>query len=655
MPDDDFTPRLGRIGNQGKTERYLAKVVRAARRAGKRGTSGSRRFDGSRVGRGAARARVLASGDGSASFRARRVIVKTRLVMMKGKGLRAAVAHLRYIERDGVTRDGAPGQLYGPEQDEADGKGFLDRCDGDRHQFRFIVSPEDGDQYPDLKPFVRRLMDQMEEDLGTKLDWVAVDHHNTGHPHTHIILRGKDDRGQNLVIARDYISSGMRERASRIATLDLGPRTDLEIEQKRRIEMDAERLTSIDRGLIRDMDDQRAVGQAPEHGGEGALRMGRLRKLEKLGLATPLAGGRWQLADDLEQTLRRMGEQGDIVRTMQRELSARRLDPAPADRRIFDPALPGTAPLVGRVVMRGLADELEDRHFLIIDGVDGRTHYAAIGKGEATEALPVGAVVKVVPRATGVRQADRTIVDVAADNGGRYSAEAHLSHDNGAQEEFAQSHVRRLEAMRRVMGNVEREPDGSWIITPDHLDKAAAFEARLGRDRPVDVETLSAIPVEKLAGIEAPTWLDRELVSDAPVPLREGGFGQTVRAAQALRRQWLIDEGMAIEQAGQTRFRADLLATLQRRELLRVAGALSGELERPFVEMSEGERIEGRLVRAVDMVGGKHALIERARDFTLVPWRPVLEPRVGQIVSGVMRDGPISWTFGRERGGPGIS
>src|SRR3546814_13655226 len=72
----------------------------------------------------------------------------------------------------------------------------------DRHQFRFIVSPEDGADYEDLKPLTRRLMTRMEEDLGTKLDWVAVDHFNTGHPHTHIILRGRDEKGADLIIAQ---------------------------------------------------------------------------------------------------------------------------------------------------------------------------------------------------------------------------------------------------------------------------------------------------------------------------------------------------------------------------------------------------------------------------------------------------------------------
>jgi type IV secretory pathway VirD2 relaxase len=162
-------------------------------------------------------------------------VAKTRLVRLGGKGLTGARAHLRYIQRDGVTRDGQPGPLYSAGDDVGDGRAFLERCDGDRHQFRFIVSAEDADQYQDLKSFVRRLMTQMEADLATRLDWVAVDHFNTGHPHTHIMLHGKDDRDQNLVIACEYIGQGIRERAAELVTLDLGPRTDFEIETRLRI------------------------------------------------------------------------------------------------------------------------------------------------------------------------------------------------------------------------------------------------------------------------------------------------------------------------------------------------------------------------------------------------------------------------------------
>ncbi|GAA0864946.1 MULTISPECIES: relaxase/mobilization nuclease RlxS [Pseudomonadota] len=654
MRDDEFEPQLGRMRGRGKEQRYLSRVVKAAKRAGmKTGRRG--RFDGSRIGRGASVARVLRSRDRLGAFRSRRVIVKIRPVGLGGKGMGGAKAHLRYIQRDGVTREGEAGALYSPDSDVADGKAFLERCDGDRRQFRFIVSAEDADQYPDLKPFVRRLMTQMEQDLGTKLDWVAVDHFNTGHPHTHIVVRGVNDRGENLLIAREYISHGSRQRAIEIVNLDLGPRTDLEIEERLRSDTGAERLTAIDRRLIRDMDTARLVSASDGDPFQQSLRVGRLQKLGRMGLASHVGNGTWRLEPDLANTLRQIGERGDIIRTMQRELTARKLDRAAVDRVIYDPVAKEATPIIGRVVMRGLADEHEDRHYLLVDGIDGRTHYAEIGKGELVDTIPENAIVRIAPREGGIRAVDRTIDEIAAANGGRYSIDAHLKHDPTASERFAETHVRRLEAMRKISGVVEREPDGSWIIAPDHLARVERFEAMQFRDHPVAIETLSAIPLDKLPGTDAATWLDRELVAEAPVPVRDAGFGHEVRSAQAMRRQWLITEQLADEQDGQTVYRRGMLAALQRRELLRVARQLSDKLGVPFAEAREGEAVQGRLVRAVEMTSGRHALIERSRDFTLVPWRSVLDRHVGKSVSGIMRDGGINWTLGRQRSGPSVS
>ena len=654
MDDDDFTPRLGRMRSRGKEARYIGLVIKAARRAGKR-TGRRGQFDGSRIGRGASVARVLRGPGRHAALRSRRVIVKFRPVTLAGKGLGGARAHLSYIQRDGVTREGLPGELYSADLDVADGKSFLERCSQDRHQFRMIVSPEDGDQFADLKSYVRRLMSEMENDLGTKLDWVAVDHFNTGHPHSHIMLRGRNDRGADLVIAREYISHGARERAMAIATLDLGPRTDLEIDTRLRSDVDEERLTAIDRRFVRDMSDLGLVTARDRDPLHQSLRTGRLQKLARMDLATHLGGDSWRIEPGFADTLRSMGERGDIIRTMQRELSARKVERAPTDRLIFDPTAGEGARLVGRVLLRGLADEHGDRHYLLVDGVDGRTHYADIGAGEKTEPTPEGAIVSISPRGGGVRAVDRTIVEVAAANDGRYSVDAHLRHDPAAQQAFAETHVRRLEAMRKTMRSVEREPDGTWMISPDHIAKVEAFEKRQLRSRPVDIEILSAEPIEKLPTIDAATWIDRELVSDAPTPLRDAGFGREVKAAQALRRQWLIAHELADEQGGQITYRRGMLAALQRRELLRIAGQLSDELGKPFREAKSGERIEGRLVRSVEMASGRHALVERSRDFTLVPWRPVLERQLGKPVAGIMRDGGINWTVGRQRSGPSIS
>lgn len=662
--DDDFKLKPGKIRSRGsKVGRKFLHQVLAASNLARGGAGGTRksRFTGSRIGRGAGVGRVLANRDRYAAFRQRRVIIKSRIVKLAGKGMAKGMenarAHLRYIQRDGVTREGGAerGELYGAEQDRADGKAFLERSEGDRHQFRFIVSAEDGAEYDNLKPLTRRLMARMEEDLGTKLDWVAVDHYNTGHPHTHILLRGRDEGGKDLIIARDYITTGMRERAAEIVSLDFGPRSDFEIENRLRHEIEQERLTSVDRRLIRDMDEAGLVAATDRDAFQQSLRAGRLHKLRRLGLAEELRPGQWRLEVGLEDTLRRMGERGDIVKTMHREMAGKNIARSPGDYAILDPGDPTANPVIGRVVARGLSDELKDRHYLIVDGVDGRTHYVDIGRGEATEPTPDGNIVRVTPKTIEPRRVDRTVAEVAAANDGRYTIDLHLKHDPRATEEYAETHVRRLEAIRRATGGVAREPDGTWIVEPDHLDRVVEYERSMARAAPVIVEKLSHLTLDRQVGTDGATWLDRELVSDHPEPTRDSGFGREVREAQARRRQWLIAEGLAHEEQNRIVYRANMLAVLRRRELTRVAGQLSEELGLAYVEARPGEPVEGTLRRSVQLASGKYALVENSREFTLVPWRPILERHVGKQVSGIMRDDGISWTIGRQRGGPNIT
>ncbi|HEY6926706.1 MAG TPA: type VI secretion protein, partial [Steroidobacteraceae bacterium] len=230
--EDRFRPKVGPPRSRGSgrspfAKQVLEKASRSGAASGARVPKRSSR-QGTRLDRGHVAARFAGQ---SLTGRARRVVIKSRLAVFEGRGQQSTQDHEDYIEREGVDRDGGRGQLYGAITDHADGDAFAERCAEDRHQFRFIVSPEDATQIDDLKAYTRELMAQMERDLETRLDWVAVDHWDTDNPHTHIVLRGKDQSGRDLVISREYLSHSMRLRAVEIATEWLGPRTELEIRE----------------------------------------------------------------------------------------------------------------------------------------------------------------------------------------------------------------------------------------------------------------------------------------------------------------------------------------------------------------------------------------------------------------------------------------
>jgi len=642
--DDDFMPWLGIAG---RDRSFLGGVKRATHLAGGRARAGRSRFTGARIGRGAGMGRVLGTRP-IGGRHSRRVIVKTRYVLLAGKGLARAQAHLRYLQRDGTTREGERGTLYAADRDVADGKEFLERGAGDRHQFRFIVAAEDGADYEDLKPLVRRLMAQAEKDLGTRLDWVAVDHFNTGHPHSHILLRGKDDRGADLVIAREYLSHGLRARAQDIVALDLGPRSEREIQRAQTREIGQERFTSIDRRLIQAIDAEGLVSPTHRDGIEQAARAGRLQTLGRMGLATEETRGRWRLDGALEPTLRAMGRRGDIIATLHERMKQERSLIPPADYAIYEPGRAGQVPLVGRVIGSGLADEQDDRRYLLVEGTDGRAWHVDVGLADD---LPGHrSIVRLSDAMGSVRPVDRTVAEIAAAHDGRYSVDIHLQHDVRASEDFAQTHVRRLEAIRRAGGGVTREPDGRWIIAPDHLERVEAYERGLAERRPVRIELLSIRSPEQMLRHDGVTWLDREIASDDPTPL-ERGFGADVRQAIRQRQVWLAEQDLGTGQGDDFVPARNLLARLQRRELTTTGAQLSRELGLDYAEARSGERIEGVFRRAVQVGDTKFALVERAHDFTLVPWRPVLEKQIGQTIEGVMRgEGAISWRIGRDRG-----
>lgn len=91
-----LTPKLGRSrGKDGKKViKYGGRILVAARLAGTKIGVRSRRFDGSRIGRGASMGRLLSSRDRLAGFRSRRAVVKASLVRLAGKAGQIARAHI---------------------------------------------------------------------------------------------------------------------------------------------------------------------------------------------------------------------------------------------------------------------------------------------------------------------------------------------------------------------------------------------------------------------------------------------------------------------------------------------------------------------------------------------------------------------------------
>jgi type IV secretory pathway VirD2 relaxase len=578
--DDEVWVRPGRIRRDVRGVRrpinFVGEVMRAAKKAGHTGkefgraqTSKSR----STFGRGRRAALTL-----SPPSPARRVVVMARVVRHRGRRFVAAplAKHIAYLKREGVTRDGEQARLIDAASDGADGNAFAERCAEDRHHFRFIVSPEDATEMADLRAFTRELMKDAECDLGTKLDWVAVDHWNTDNPHIHVLVRGKADNGKDLVINRDYMSQGFRQRAAERVGLELGPRSEKEIRASLEKEVEAERWTSLDRAL-RDIADESVgfVDLRPGAGGEDPelrrLLVARAGKLERLGLAEPIGPAQWGLKSGLEPALRDLSVRNDIIKTMHRAIRRLGRDPDVSGFALHgeEPA----TPVLGRLVQRGLHDELKGLAYAIVEGVDGRTH--------------------------------------------------HLRFDD-----------------------LELTGDGA----PGAIVEVRSYKDASGRQR-LSLAARSDLSLGKQVAASGATWLDRQLVVREPIATA-GGFGAEVRDGMDRRVDHLVEQGLAGRQDQKITFARDLLNTLRRRELDSAIATLSAKTGLAHQPVAEGERVAGVYRQRLNLASGRLAMIDDGLGFQLVPWRPALERRLGQQVSGVIAASGVEWDFARK---PGLS
>ena len=297
-------------------------------------------------------------------------------------------AHGRYIARESaggaVFRSGTNGIREGGDL-AVDPAKELERwqSEGDPRLWKLIVSPEFGERL-DLDRLTRDLMTRMERDLGTKLEWVAVTHFNTEHPHVHVALRGIREDRSALELPRDYVRHGIRAIAEDLCTRQLGHRNQLDAIESERREIQERRFTSLDRMINRaNSPEQADAGSTAEHFvvrrlDESAGRPreqhidARLLVLQQMGLAEPTSPREWLVRRDFETVLKAMQRSGDRQKMLASHgalLSDERLPLVVLDMRKLKT-------LEGRVLAHGEEEvgKSAGRHYLLLEGTDAKVH-----------------------------------------------------------------------------------------------------------------------------------------------------------------------------------------------------------------------------------------------------------------------------------------
>lgn len=603
----------------------------------------ARHFAGQAAGKSVRPVRGVATGQ-------RRVLVKARVVRMTPGAAKALMTHVRYVERDGVGAAGEEGRFFGRETNSADGRAFAGRCAGDRHHFRVIVNPEDGRELPDLKAYARGFMARVERDMGTRIDWIAGEHHDTGRPHLHLLLRGRREDGRDLVLPRDYVSHGLRGRAQDLATEILGPR--LESGRSSGEALTANRFTPLDRTLIGLAREGRLAMTGLAGAGlveaDQALALRRLTHLEAKGFITRERAGYWRLPGDLGERLQAAGAREE------REAAAGRAvwgtETAGEASRLEAVAVQPGTPVVGAYVGHApIGASATGPQVVVVDLVDGRLGHVRTPSRESLLALdrvPEGAIVRLSAVAPTPRPSDLTIAEIARERGGVYSAQDHRLARPADRDVFIDRHVRRLEAMGRA-GACEPLGEGRFRIPDGYAEAALRVDQARHEGAAVQLDVLDDRPLAEQVRAFGRTWLDQTLASRSGLEASSDGFGTLVAGAQVERAGHLKAAGLGNGEP--LRLSAEDLVTLRTQEVQTVFARL-GFPGRSVSLAKEGQAFSGVYLSRVHAGGRAFAVVEVKAGIILAPWRAALEACRGQAISGVLQGGAVDFTFGLQAG-----
>ena len=363
----------------------------------------------------------------------------------------------------------------------------------------------------------------------------------------------------------------------------------------------------------------------------------RIKTLQRMGLAEYEGRGQWRVRPDFTETLTKMGEQNDIIKTLHRAFGGRSESLKLGANAIFDPAAQGASSQMGIVRSFGRPDDAREGGFVVIENLRGQPLYAKVAEDDLFSSLQTGQAVTVRAFDPEPIQADRNIVAHAEKRNGQFSP-VHVYLEENNTEEYTKAHERRLEALGRA-NVVSKKKDGAWDIPNDYLDRVRDYHKELAKRLPAPLARDSVLTISQMETARGATWLDEQLSTGR---FEEERTNKELLNAAAKRRIALRQMGIVI--GDKERLPHQSLKQLKAMDIKEAGEALTNQMGKPYASASGSRHIEGVFKDTIERPSGKFAVIERSREFTLVPWRPIMERRRGQSIIGrASRGGGISW------------